>query len=74
MSIEKTKKIKVVSTSIYSSCPHGCTLPYNGDDFEANVNHYIEQHGYKLLHVGQESTTDNEGKPYHSTVAVLAAK
>ncbi|BBB66377.1 hypothetical protein UNDYM_2124 [Undibacterium sp. YM2] len=72
MSIESTKKIKVISTNIVQGCEHGCTLPYNGQFFDANVNHYIQDHGYKVLHIGQESTPDSEGKPYHSTVAVLA--
>lgn len=72
MNIDKTKEIKVVSTNIYGPCKYGCTLPYGGEDFESNVNHYIQEHGYKLVHVGQESSPDNEGKSYHSTVAVLS--
>jgi hypothetical protein len=40
--------------------------------FDKLINHYIEQHGYKLLHVGTETSREKmEGKLYHSTVAVL---
>ncbi|MDO6498878.1 hypothetical protein [Photobacterium sanguinicancri] len=74
MSLEKTKELKVVSTNVDETCSHGCQLPYNGEMFESNVNHYIKEHGYKLLHIGQESSTDSDGNPYHSTVAVLAVK
>jgi len=39
--------------------------------FAESVNHYIEKHGYKLFHVGSETSDDSEGKPGHSTVAVI---
>lgn len=71
MDLQSVNEIKVISTNIHETCKHGCTLPYAGEFFESNVNHYIQEHGYKILHVGQESTSDNEGKPYHSTIAVL---
>jgi hypothetical protein len=72
MKLDTVKEIKVVSTNIYSGCTFGCNLPYNGESFEANVNHYLQEHGYKLLHVGQESSPDDEGKASHSTIAVLS--
>lgn len=73
MTLESVKEIKVVSTSIGEHCKHGCKLPYNGESFEANVNHYLKEHKYKLLHIGQETSSDSDGKPYHSSVAVLDA-
>jgi len=71
MDLQSVNEIKVISTNILESCKHGCKLPYGGEFFEFNVNHYIQDHGYKVLHIGQESTFDEEGKPYHSTIAVL---
>lgn len=71
MDLQSVNEIKVISTSIHELCKHGCTLPYGGEFFESNVNHYIQYHGYKILHIGQESTPDDEGKSYHSTIAVL---
>ena len=40
------------------------------DDFTGCVEHYIKQHGYRLLHVGMETETLSEGLG-HSTVAIL---
>lgn len=73
MQIEDTKKIKVISSNEHETCSFGCQIPYGGQFFEHNVNHYLQEHRYKLLHVGQESAQDNDGNPYHSTVAVLSA-
>ncbi len=36
-----------------------------------SINHYIEMHGYKLLHVGTETIHDDQGEPWHTTVSVL---
>lgn len=35
------------------------------------INHYIDQHDYLLLHVGSETTRDQDGNPWLITVAVL---
>jgi hypothetical protein len=71
--MDDVEEIVVVSTNISQPCKFGCTLLYGGDDFQSNVNHYLKEHDYKLLHVGQESEVDSEGMSYHTTVAVLAA-
>jgi len=39
-------------------------------DLGNRIQHYLD-HGYKLLHVGSETSHDDEGKPWHSTVAVV---
>lgn len=37
------------------------------------INHYIKEHNYSLLYVGQESIWETSSdSPFHSTVAVLA--
>ena len=61
-----------LSTNVTRACHH-CTkpIPYGGHDFGEKVNHYIIEHGYKLLHVGGETSHDADGNPWHSTVAVL---
>jgi hypothetical protein len=41
------------------------------DRFPESVNHYIEQHGYRLLHIGTETTDDSKANPWHCTIAVL---
>lgn len=60
-----------VSSNIGKSCEH-CKTLVGGDDFAGAVNHYIEKHGYKVLHIGTETIPDNNtGAPWHTTVAVL---
>jgi hypothetical protein len=36
-----------------------------------HANHYISAHGYRVLHVGQETSRNDDGL-WHSTVIVLA--
>ncbi len=49
-------------------CEH-CSFPI-GSDLSAFINHYINEHGYKLLHVGQE-TARAEGNLFQLTVALV---
>ena len=41
------------------------------EDVGAQVSHYIESHGYQLLHVGQQTGRDQAGHPWQTTVAVV---
>ena len=60
-----------VSTDVHQLC-QVCRAEVPSAENIANwINHYIDAHGYRLLHVGQQSTMDFEGKPYQTTVAVL---
>lgn len=59
-----------ISTDGSTGCEH-CGEWVGGDKFAAPINHYIEKHDYKLLHVGSETTDDHAGNPWHKTVAVL---
>ncbi len=65
-----TKHIVHISTGVETGCEH-CNRRVGLDKFAESVNHYIEQHGYKLLHVGMEAGRDQDDKLFHSTVAVL---
>ena len=67
---EGIKHVVQISTSIGTSCEH-CDFPIGTDNFAESINHYIEQHGYKLLHVGTETDRDSDGNPWQSTVALL---
>ena len=42
-----------------------------GSDFAESVNHYVQKHGYKVLHVGAEWSADMDGKSCHHTIAVV---
>lgn len=42
------------------------------DDYFVNaINHYVQKHGYKILHIGQYTDTEVEGGLWHGTTAVL---
>jgi hypothetical protein len=72
--MEKVKRTTEVSSNIGRGCEH-CREPigslHNSDDITESVNHYIEKHGYRLLHVGTQTSHDTNSKPWHSTVAIL---
>jgi hypothetical protein len=61
--------VQIVSF-ITTGCEH-CDEQIGGEQFAESVNHYIEKHGYKVLHVGTETSRDDNGKPWYGTVAVL---
>jgi hypothetical protein len=63
-----------VSTSQGGRCDHcersvGC---FDSEGLAGSINHYISEHGYELMHVGQQTDHDQQGNPWQSTVAVLA--
>lgn len=67
---QEVQRIVHISTSVGTGCQH-CQFSIGLDNFAESINHYIEQHGYKLLHVGAETSHDIDGKPWHGTIAVL---
>lgn len=54
-------------------CMQPTTSGRPNDAIHDKINHYLE-HGCEILHVGTETTHDQDGRPWHSTVAVLASK
>jgi tRNA U54 and U55 pseudouridine synthase Pus10 len=69
--MKKTKHIIYLSTNISKKCEHCNTVFGISDDFADSINHYIAKHGYKLLHIGTETSENTEGALWHSTVALL---
>ena len=74
MEIEKVKHTVALSTNSIGGCDE-CHDPFSdsatADYLTAGINHYIEKHGYTLLHVGTE-TEHHDGKSlWSSTVAIL---
>ena len=70
------KVIRVSTNILFGMCEEeGCDFGFKEDvdqtDFEVKVNHYLQEHGYKLLHVGQETSNDMDGNPWQETVAIL---
>lgn len=70
MPIEDVRNVVYVSTDSFGSCKH-CATTIDGRNFAEGVNHYLTAHGYKLLHIGQETTEDRNGNPWQKTVALL---
>jgi hypothetical protein len=66
------ERIAMVSTDLFEQCKH-CSEQIGGGDqpFSESVNHYIQKHDYKILHVGTDTSRDTDGNPWQSTVAVL---
>ena len=69
MSIETIKRTVQIASNISSGCDH-CSEDV-GDAVSDGINHYIEAHGYWLLHVGTETYQSNSGDLWHNTVAIL---
>jgi hypothetical protein len=59
-----------ISTNIGRPCDD-CNEMLGLGNFAESVNHCLEKHGYKLLHIGSEAGDDAEYKPCHHTVAVV---
>jgi hypothetical protein len=65
------REVVYLRTNVSTGCCH-CDRRVGGEDeFADSVNHYIQQHRYILLHVGQQTTRDGDGMPWQTTVAVL---
>lgn len=62
------KHIVHMSTDEGGKCEH-CDFRIN--NFSESVNHYINDHKYKLLHIGQETSQNKDGEPFQLTVATL---
>jgi len=73
MSIETVKKVVELSSSLHGGCVHCNASTVDSDDgIAVGVNHYVTEHGYRVLHVGQQSSWAPDGKQlWHSTVALL---
>jgi hypothetical protein len=70
---EGVERVFNISTDVSERCEH-CEQMAGGSLFAESIYHYIEDHGYRLLHVGEETTRDTDGTPWNMTVAVLGRK
>ena len=65
-----TKQVVKLSSNISETCKH-CNTQLKGEDLDDSINHYIKEHGYKILHVGSETSESYDGKLWIHTVAML---
>ena len=62
------------TVTVSSGTPTSCKECKSGPGFNSTLGERIEhylKHGYKLLYFGQETSGDEEGRPWHKIVAVL---
>ena len=64
------KEIIQLKSSEWSGCSW-CKEGKLPEALDERVNHYVSKHGFKILHVGQETTWDMNSNAWHMTVAVL---
>ena len=66
------KDVVQVSSDVLKQCLicNGIKFSDPTPDVSEQINHYLK-HGYKLLHVGQQTTRNSEGKLWETTVAIL---
>jgi len=68
------KRVFAIGSRLWRNCPECSSMPratdFHGGRIDERINHLLK-HGYKLLYVGQETTTDPDGKPWRTTVAIL---
>jgi hypothetical protein len=64
-----TERVVQISSAIGERCKH-CAQQIGTDRFAESINHYIQEHNYRLLHVGQQTEDGSDG-PWQTTVAVL---
>jgi hypothetical protein len=69
--ITTTKHVVHMTSGSDQGCPHCPGEAPPSKDWRAAVEHCIQRHGYRLLHVGTETTTAADGSLRHATVAVL---
>ena len=74
MTFETIRRSVQLSSEIVTSCDH-CQESVGGGlgdtSLTGSINHYITAHGYRLLHVGTETSLGSDGKPWHNTLAIL---
>ena len=67
---EDVQHVVHISTNEKKACELCGHMLLAEDSLAGPVNHYLQEHGYKLLHVGSETSHGQSG-PRHSTVAVV---
>ena len=76
--LDDIKHLVGLSSDAHVPCQECDELRF-GDDFSVATlvlaaNHYVNEHGYRILHIGEETGTDHRGRQQHNTVIVLGTK
>jgi hypothetical protein len=71
--MENIKRTTEVLSGLSRICEH-CGQPIvesNSHSVTDGINHYIEMHGYRLLHLSAHTQPNEGGQPRHGEVAIL---
>ena len=69
---EITHVVELSSNRVYGHCKLCQSAIRQGNDLlDMEINHYIEKHGYRLIHVGTQSQVDRLGRLISVTVALM---
>ena len=71
MEVSDVKYLVTLSSNVYGACVEcdkwHAGAPYSVTD---HANHYVKEHGYRILHVGHETSHGDEGL-WQATVVVV---
>ncbi len=70
MELSDTKNTIRISSDTHHNCSVCGDFRFE-EDVSAGINHMIQQHDFTLFHVGTQTTHDNNGNIYHTTIAIL---
>ena len=71
--MDDVKRTSEVSSGLSRTCEH-CGQSIGGTDCHGvtnGINHFIEMHGYRLLHLGTHTEQSEGGQLRHREVAIL---
>ena len=68
--VHQVKSSEVVQCPVCDRLPEEARGMHDGEELVVQVNHMLG-HGWKLLHVGQETSTGMDGDVWQQTTAVL---
>jgi hypothetical protein len=68
------REVVELRSTVSSPCKiKGCTtgIPRGEHHLPDHINHYLQEHQFRLLYIGQEHERDYEGKLVGATVAIV---
>lgn len=73
--LRKMKLAESVSSSVSKQCPFCREFTLDGiTHFIESARHLQDKHALECMHVGQETSNDDQGKPWHSSVAFFGSE
>lgn len=73
MALEASRYVIALSTGVSRGCEF-CNEWFDGERIQEATNHYLQQHGCIVLHVGAQSALDPDGTRHHATAIVLGSQ